>query len=112
MRNIGLAHRAFDMLCERALSRSTFGTTLAQKQTVQNWIADSVAEIQSARLLTVHAANNTRRGVRVFRFPPQRPSPREHFLRALSTWLRRVRVVGVRGRCEGESLPARFLLAS
>jgi acyl-CoA dehydrogenase len=62
MRWLGQMSRAFDMLCERALSRSTFGTTLAQKQTVQNWIADSVAEIQSARLLTLHAANKIDQG--------------------------------------------------
>ena len=62
MRWLGQMSRAFDMLCERALNRSTFGTTLAQKQTVQNWIADSVAEIQSARLLTLHAANKIDQG--------------------------------------------------
>ncbi|MCI0783093.1 MAG: acyl-CoA dehydrogenase family protein [Chloroflexi bacterium] len=62
MRWLGQMSRAFDMLCERALSRSSFGTTLAQKQTVQNWIADSVAEIQSARLLTLHAANKIDQG--------------------------------------------------
>jgi len=62
MRWLGQMSRAFDLLCERALSRSSFGTTLAQKQTVQNWIADSVAEIQSARLLTLHAANKIDQG--------------------------------------------------
>ncbi len=62
MRWLGQMARAFDLLCERALSRSTFGTTLAQKQTVQNWIADSVAEIQSARLLTLHAAHKIDQG--------------------------------------------------
>jgi len=62
MRWLGQMSRAFDLMCERALSRSTFGTTLAQKQTVQNWIADSVAEIQSARLLTLQAANKIDQG--------------------------------------------------
>ncbi|MCH8051195.1 MAG: acyl-CoA dehydrogenase family protein [Chloroflexi bacterium] len=62
MRWLGQMSRAFDLMCERALSRSAFGTTLAQKQTVQNWIADSVAEIQSARLLTLHAANKIDQG--------------------------------------------------
>jgi alkylation response protein AidB-like acyl-CoA dehydrogenase len=62
MRWLGQMSRAFDLLCERALARSTFGTTLAQKQTVQNWIADSVAEIQSARLLTLHAAHKIDQG--------------------------------------------------
>ena len=56
MRWLGQSRRAFDMLCERALSRYAFGSTLAEKQTVQNWIADSAAEMQAARLLTLHAA--------------------------------------------------------
>src|SRR5437762_9486647 len=56
MRWLGQSRRAFDMLCERALSRYAFGSTLAEKQTVQNWIADSEAEMQAARLMTLHAA--------------------------------------------------------
>jgi acyl-CoA dehydrogenase len=56
MRWLGQARRAFDMLCERALQREAFGGPLADKQTVQNWIADSAAEMQAARLMTLHAA--------------------------------------------------------
>jgi acyl-CoA dehydrogenase len=56
MRWLGQAQRAFDMLCERSLQREAHGGLLATKQTVQNWIADSAAEIQAARLLTLHAA--------------------------------------------------------
>jgi acyl-CoA dehydrogenase len=56
MRWLGQARRAFDMLCERALQREAFGSPLAAKQTVQNWIADSAAEMQAARLMTLHAA--------------------------------------------------------
>ncbi|NKQ52379.1 acyl-CoA dehydrogenase [Amycolatopsis sp. K13G38] len=56
MRWIGQARRALDMLCERATYRYSHGSTLAEKQTVQNWIADSAAEIAAARLLTLHAA--------------------------------------------------------
>ncbi|HVS28684.1 MAG TPA: acyl-CoA dehydrogenase family protein [Solirubrobacteraceae bacterium] len=56
MRWLGVSRRAFDMLCERSLYRRAFGTTLAEKQTVQNWIADSAAEMQAARLMTLHAA--------------------------------------------------------
>ena len=41
MRWLGVSQRAFDMLCERAVSSYAFGSTLADKQTVQNWIADS-----------------------------------------------------------------------
>lgn len=56
MRWLGVSQRAFDMLCERATYRYAFGSTLAEKQTVQNWIADSAAEMQAARLMTLHAA--------------------------------------------------------
>jgi acyl-CoA dehydrogenase len=56
MRWLGVSKRAFDMLCERALSRYAFGSNLSDKQTVQNWIAESAAEIQAARLMTLHAA--------------------------------------------------------
>src|SRR5271166_4940073 len=45
MRWIGVASRAFDMLCERSTYRVTHGGVLAKHQTVQNWIADSAAEI-------------------------------------------------------------------
>jgi alkylation response protein AidB-like acyl-CoA dehydrogenase len=62
MRWLGQMQRAFELMCTRALSRQAFGSTLAQKQTVQNWIADSVAEIQSARLMTLHAANKVDQG--------------------------------------------------
>ena len=62
MRWLGQMQRAFELMCRRALERVAFGSTLAQKQTVQNWIADSVAEIQAARLLTLHAANKVDQG--------------------------------------------------
>ena len=56
MRWLGQSQRAFDLMCERALQREAFGSPLADKQTVQTWIADSAAEMQAARLLTLHAA--------------------------------------------------------
>jgi acyl-CoA dehydrogenase len=56
MRWLGVARRAFDMLCERSLYRYAHGSTLSKHQTVQNWIADSTAEMQAARLMTLHAA--------------------------------------------------------
>jgi acyl-CoA dehydrogenase len=56
MRWIGQCRRAFDMLCERAVSREVHGSLLSEKQTVQNWVADSLAEIEAARLLTMKAA--------------------------------------------------------
>ena len=56
MRWLGVSARAFDMLCERAQSRYAHGSLLADKQTVQNWIADSAAQMHAARLMTLHAA--------------------------------------------------------
>jgi len=62
MRWLGQMQRAFELLCRRALSREAFGGPLAEKQTVQNWIADSAAEIQASRLLTLHAAHKIDQG--------------------------------------------------
>lgn len=56
MRWLGVARRAFDMLCERSLYRYAHGSVLAEHETIQNWIADSEAEMQAARLMTLHAA--------------------------------------------------------
>jgi acyl-CoA dehydrogenase len=58
MRWLGIASRAFDMLCERANSRTidADGATLADRQIVQHRVAELDAEIRSARLLTLHAA--------------------------------------------------------
>jgi acyl-CoA dehydrogenase len=56
MRWLGQMQRAFELMCAYALRREAFGTPLAGKQTVQNWIADSAAEIQACRLLTLDAA--------------------------------------------------------
>ena len=56
MRWLGVARRAFDMMCERSLYRPVRGGLLRDKQTVQNWIAESAAEMQAARLMTLHAA--------------------------------------------------------
>jgi acyl-CoA dehydrogenase len=56
MRWLGQSRRAFDMLCERAVSRHAFGSVLAEKQTVANWVADSLAAMSAARLMTLHAA--------------------------------------------------------
>jgi acyl-CoA dehydrogenase len=56
MRWIGVCRRAFDALCERAVSKSVHGSLLSEKQTIQNWVAESAAAIESARLLTLYAA--------------------------------------------------------
>ena len=56
MRWLGQMQRAFDLMCRYALEREAFGGKLADKQTVQNWIADSAAEIQACRLMTLDTA--------------------------------------------------------
>jgi acyl-CoA dehydrogenase len=58
MRWIGICHRAFELMCSRAAKRiiAPDGRTLATRQIVQAWIAESAAEIQSARLMTLHTA--------------------------------------------------------
>ena len=56
MRWLGVSQRAFDTLCERAVSRHAFGSVLADKQSIQNFVADSAAEMHAARLMTLHAA--------------------------------------------------------
>jgi acyl-CoA dehydrogenase len=57
MRWLGQMQRAFELMCAYSLERETFGEPLARKQTVQNWIADSYAEIQACRLMTLDAAH-------------------------------------------------------
>ncbi|MDA0339945.1 MAG: acyl-CoA dehydrogenase family protein, partial [Proteobacteria bacterium] len=56
MRTIGQAQKAFDMMCERALSRETQGELLANKQMVQEKISDSWTDIQCFRLLVLQSA--------------------------------------------------------
>ncbi len=62
MRWIGAAQRSFEMMCAYSLKRRSFGEPLAKKQTIQNWIADSAAEINAARLMTLNAAWKLDRG--------------------------------------------------
>ncbi len=57
MRWIGICERAFEMMCERAATREISpGTPLATKQTIQNWVAESRARIDAARLMVLDAA--------------------------------------------------------
>ena len=58
MRWIGICERALDMMCRYAVSRDMGdGTVLADKQTIQNWIAESRAEIDAARYMVLHTAH-------------------------------------------------------
>jgi acyl-CoA dehydrogenase len=59
MRSIGGAERALELLCKRAANRVAFGSRLIEKQTIQNWIAESRMQIDAARLLVLHAAWKT-----------------------------------------------------
>jgi acyl-CoA dehydrogenase len=56
MRTIGMARSALDMMCERALSRTTQGGLLADKQFVQGYIADSYAQLTQFRLFVLYTA--------------------------------------------------------
>ena len=62
MRWLGQMQRAFELMCTYALERKAFGEALADKQTVRNWIADSAAEIQACRLMTLQAAHRLDEG--------------------------------------------------
>lgn len=58
MRWLGICKRSFELMCRRANERAITpdGNTLASRQIVQAWVAESAAEIQAARLMTLHAA--------------------------------------------------------
>ncbi|MGO9197543.1 MAG: acyl-CoA dehydrogenase family protein [Acidimicrobiales bacterium] len=56
MRAIAQCQRAYDMMCERALSRESHGKVIAEHQMVQSAIADSYAEISMLRLLVLWTA--------------------------------------------------------
>ncbi|HEX7819794.1 MAG TPA: acyl-CoA dehydrogenase family protein [Sphingobium sp.] len=53
---LGYAQRALDMMIEQANARVTFGAPLADRQTIQWWIADSFQEIEMVKLLTYRLA--------------------------------------------------------
>jgi acyl-CoA dehydrogenase len=56
MRLIGMAERAVDLMCERVLSRTTFGVPIAEHGVVGGWIADARIRIEQARLLVLKTA--------------------------------------------------------
>jgi alkylation response protein AidB-like acyl-CoA dehydrogenase len=56
MRWLGQAERAFELMCQRAKSRFAHGSLLSEKGEIQRYIAESAAEIQAARLMTLDAA--------------------------------------------------------
>lgn len=56
MNSIGQMWRAFDLMVERATMREVHGGLLETKQFIQGFIADSYIDIQAARLMTIHCA--------------------------------------------------------
>ncbi|MET7702495.1 acyl-CoA dehydrogenase family protein [Streptomyces sp. NPDC005485] len=56
MRLIGMAERAFDLMCERVKRRTAFGRPLAEQGVVREWIAESRVRIEQARLLVLKTA--------------------------------------------------------
>ena len=62
MRWLGQAQRAFELMCNYANQRHAHGSLLAEKGEIQAYIAESAAEIQAARLMTIDAARLMDRG--------------------------------------------------
>ncbi|MGW2763700.1 acyl-CoA dehydrogenase family protein [Streptomyces sp. NPDC001275] len=56
MRLIGMAERAIELMCRRAVSRTAFGKALAQQGVVHNWIADARVTAEQLRLLVLKTA--------------------------------------------------------
>ncbi|HYW03305.1 MAG TPA: acyl-CoA dehydrogenase [Gammaproteobacteria bacterium] len=53
---LGIARRALEMICEYAPDRVTFGKPLAERQTIQWWVADAATRIHACRLMAYDAA--------------------------------------------------------
>ncbi|MFH8749855.1 acyl-CoA dehydrogenase family protein [Streptomyces rimosus] len=56
MRLIGMAERAIELMCRRAVSRTAFGKPLARQGVVQQWIADARVAVEQLRLLVLKTA--------------------------------------------------------
>jgi acyl-CoA dehydrogenase len=56
MRWLGVAVRSTEIACRYAVERTSFGHTLSEHQSIQNFVADSEIEIHAARLMVWHAA--------------------------------------------------------
>ena len=62
MNSVGQMWRAFDLMVERALTREVHGGLLKDKQFIQGFIADSYIDLQTARMMTIAAAEKVDRG--------------------------------------------------
>ncbi|MFE9392567.1 acyl-CoA dehydrogenase family protein [Streptomyces sp. NPDC006784] len=56
MRLIGMAERAIELMCRRALDRTAFGAPLARQGVVREWIADARVQVEQLRLLVLKTA--------------------------------------------------------
>ena len=60
---VGMAERALQMMIEQANQRETFGVKLAERQTIQWWVADAVTKIHALRLMVMDAAYKQDKGL-------------------------------------------------
>jgi acyl-CoA dehydrogenase len=56
MRTIGAAERALDLMCQRAMTRETFGAPVATRSNILDWVAEARIELEMIRLLTLKTA--------------------------------------------------------
>jgi acyl-CoA dehydrogenase len=56
MRSLGMAERALELMCERAVARTAFGRPLSDQGVVREWIAESRIRLEQARLLVLKTA--------------------------------------------------------
>ena len=62
MNSVGQMWRAFDLMVERAMTREVHGGLLRDKQFIQGFIAESYIDLQTSRMMTIHAAEKVDRG--------------------------------------------------
>ena len=60
---VGMAERALQMMIEQANQRETFGVKLAERQTIQWWVADAVTKIHALKLMVMDAAYKQDKGL-------------------------------------------------
>jgi acyl-CoA dehydrogenase len=105
MRSIGAAERALELLCKRALSRTTFGKRVAERANIMDWIAESRIEIEMTRLLTLKTAwlmdtvGNKAAAVEISAIKVAGPNV------ALRVLDRAIQVHGAMGMCDDTPLP-------
>src|SRR5690606_9131896 len=56
MRAIGMAERAIELMCRRAVARVAFGKPLSEQGVVQDWIAESRVRVEQLRQLVLKTA--------------------------------------------------------